>query len=242
MLTFVLVPGSWHDGSCWRQVVEHLESLGHKAYAPTVAGHGKNVDKNVNHQQCTQSIVDYIVNNQLTDIVLLGHSYGGTIISKVAEAIPERIKRLVYHNAFVVQDGNSLLDEVPPHYKELFSELAKSSNENTVTLPYPVWREAFMNDADESLARDIYDNDLSSEPFQPFMDKLDMKKFYSLSIPKSYINGTEDIALPQGEWGWHPRMSNRLGLFRLVQMRGGHETMYTNPIKLAEAIVEAGRD
>ena len=108
-------------------------------------------------------------------------------------------------------------------------------------LPFTIWREAFINDADLKLAQFAY-SQLSPEPYQPFGQKLDLKKFYSLDIPKSYINATEDIALPQGEWGWHPRMSNRLGLCRLVQMPGGHELMFTNPAGLAKKILEAGRD
>jgi hypothetical protein len=72
---------------------------------------------------------------------------------------------------------------------------------------------------------------------------LDLKQFYSLPIPKSYLYCTEDNVLPQGEqWGWHPRMSNRLGLFRLVQMPGSHEVMFSNPVGLAEKIIVAGRD
>ena len=88
MSTFVLVHGSWHDGSTWKPVIDQLQAKGHHAFAPTIAGHGKSVDKNVNHAQCTQSIVDYIVDKDLSDIVLLGHSFGGTIIAKVAEAPP----------------------------------------------------------------------------------------------------------------------------------------------------------
>jgi pimeloyl-ACP methyl ester carboxylesterase len=92
MSTFVLVHGSWHDGSAWESVINHLEAEGHQAFAPTIAGHGKGVNKNVNHAQCTQSIIDYIFDKDLTDIVLLGHSFGGTIIAKVAEAIRDRIR------------------------------------------------------------------------------------------------------------------------------------------------------
>lgn len=240
-MTFVLVHGSWHDGPTWDAVVRRLVSLGHTAHAPTMAGHGIGVSKDVNHAQCTQSIVDYVVDNDLRDFVLVGHSFGGTVIAKVAEAIPDRIRRLVFWNAFVPQDGNALLDEAPPHYRDMFSSLAAASDDNTVTLPWPVWREAFMNDATEEQARSAYAR-LSSEPFQPLADKLDLKKFYASQIPKSYLNCTEDTALPHGEWGWHPRMSSRLGLFRLVQMSGSHEVMFTNPDGLAEKIIEAGRD
>jgi pimeloyl-ACP methyl ester carboxylesterase len=241
MSTFVLVHGSWHDGSTWEPIIKHLEANGHQAFAPTVAGHGKGVNKNVNHAQCTRSIVDYIIDKDLTDIVLLGHSYGGSIIAKVAEAISDRIRRLIFWDAFVLNDGDSLRDNLPPHYQALFDSLARESGNNTVMIPFDIWREAFINDADIELAKSSYAQ-LSSEPYQPLIDKLDLKQFYSLSIPKSYLYCSEDIALPQGEWGWHPRMSERLGLFRLVQMPGSHEVMFSNPIGLAEKIIAAGRD
>ncbi|MGF1675249.1 MAG: alpha/beta fold hydrolase [Rivularia sp. (in: cyanobacteria)] len=222
------------------QVIDYLEAKGDQAFAPTIAGHGKGVDKNVNHAQCTQSIVDYIIDKDLTDIVLLGHSFAGTIIAKVAEAIGDRIRRLIFFDAFVLNDGESLRDNVPPHLQTLLDELVRESNDQMMVLPFEMWRETFLNDADLELARSSYAR-LSPEPYQPWIDKLDLKQFYSLPIPKSYLYCTEDNVLPQGE-GWHPRMSNRLGLFRLVQMPGSHEVMFSNPVGLAEKIVVAGRD
>lgn len=248
MSTFVLVHGSWHDGSAWNAVIKHLEAKGHQAFAPTIAGHGKGVNKNVNHAQCTQSVIDYIVDKDLTDIVLLGHSFGGTIIMKVAEAISDgfagqrqRIRRLIFFDAFILNDGESLNDNVPPHYQTLSDKLAEESDDNTIMMPFEIWRETFLNDADLELAKFSY-TQLSPEPYQPWIDKLDLKQFYSLPIPKSYLYCTEDNSLPQGAWGWHPRMSSRLGLFRLVQMPGGHEVMFSNPVGLAEKIIVAGRD
>jgi pimeloyl-ACP methyl ester carboxylesterase len=240
-MRIVLVHGSWHTGELWAPVADHLRAAGHEVHTPTVAGHGKGVDKRVNHAQCTQSITDYLVQRNLHDVVLLGHSYGGTIISKVVEAVPERISRLIYWNAFVLQDGESLNDNVPPHYRGLFDQISAASPDGSVTMPFPIWREAFINDGDLATAQRTYEL-LSPEPYQPFIDKLDLKKFYALQTPRSYINCTEDIALPPGEWGWHPRMSGRLGLYRLVQIAGSHEVMFTAPQRLAEAIVMAGRD
>lgn len=243
MTTYVLVHGSWHDGPLWQGVREPLEAAGHEVHTPTVAGHGKDVPKNVNHANCVQSIVDYYEAHDLTDTVLLGHSYGGTIIARVSEEIPQRIKRLIFWNAFVPEPGNSLSDETPPHYRELFDALAASSDDFTVTLPFPIWRENFIQDADLEFATETY-GWLSSEPYQPFLDKLPLDRFYANEhgIARSYINGTEDVALPPGEWGWHPRMSGRLRGPRLVQLPGSHEVMFTNPTLLASKIIEAGRD
>jgi len=241
MAIFVLVHGAWHDGSGWDATRRHLEAKGHRVFTPTIAGHGKGANKLVNHAECTKSIVDFFVANSLTDVVLVGHSFGGTVTAKVAEAIPDRIRRLVFQNAFVLRDGHSLLDEVQPETAAIFDELGRQSSDNSMMIPFPVWRETFVNDADFETAERLYAL-LSPTPLQPCKDPLDMKKFYALQTPRSYINCTEDIALPPGEWGWHPRMSSRLGLYRLVQMPGSHEVMYTNPAGLAEKIVEAGRD
>ncbi|WP_288386659.1 alpha/beta fold hydrolase [uncultured Acinetobacter sp.] len=239
MTTYVLVHGSWHDGSLWEPVATHLRAQGHTVHCPTVAGHGSNADRNVTHTQCSQSIADYIVKHDLSEIVLLGHSYCGTIISKVAEVIPERIQRLIYWNAFVLQDGENMFDNMPEAYYELFTSLAAASGDNTVLLPYEVWRHAFINDADDQMAEETYKM-LTPEPCQPFHDRLDLKKFYALNIPKSYLNCTEDQALPAGFW--HPKMSSRLGEFKLVEMGGSHEAMFTRPQELATKIIEASHD
>jgi pimeloyl-ACP methyl ester carboxylesterase len=242
MTKFVLVHGSFHDGSTWEPVVRQLEQKGHTAYAPTVAGHGPDGDRSVTHADCSGSIVDYIVDHGLEDVVLLGHSFGGSIIAKVAEEIPDRISRLVFHNAFVVEDGNSVLDECPPPIQDLFRALSAESADGSFNVPFPVWRDGFINDADIELAQWTYEK-LSPTPWQPFVDELDMSEFYSLEIPNSYLYATEDCTLPQtSEWSWHPNMSSRLGLYRLIKMPGSHEVVFTDPDGLAEKIVAAGRE
>jgi hypothetical protein len=123
----------------------------------------------------------------------------------------------------------------------MLTQLAAQSSDNTVTLPFQLWRDAFINDADLETARSAYDQ-LSPEPFQQLLEPLDLKKFYTLDIPKSYLVCNEDTVMPHGEWGWHPRMSGRLGMHRLVAMPGSHEVIFSNPIGLADKIIEASRD
>ena len=81
---FVLVHGSWHDGSLWAPVAERLRELGHAVETPTIAGHGKDADKDVSHDDCVRSIVEHIVDGDLEDVVLVGHSFGGNPISGAA--------------------------------------------------------------------------------------------------------------------------------------------------------------
>jgi pimeloyl-ACP methyl ester carboxylesterase len=238
--TFVLVHGGCHDGSTWRPVIERLEQLGHIAYAPTVAGHGKDVPKNVSHAESTWSVVDFILDKALTDFVLVGHGYFGTVISKVVEAIPERIRRLVFWSAFVLNDGETTL-ELLPFDTEPYTRMAAESADNTFTIPFGVFRDVFINDGDPELVQTAY-SQLSSEPYGPWVEPLDMMKFHSLTTPRSFLVGTEDLVMGTGEAGWHPRISSRLGTFRLVQMPGSHEALFTKPISVADNLIEAGRD
>jgi hypothetical protein len=103
-------------------------------------------------------------------------------------------------------------------------------------IPWEIWRDNFIQDASEPLARSLWEQ-LSPEPNQVNLDVLDLKRFYSLSIPYSFIYCRQDKALPQGYF--HPRMSSRLGKFRLLEMDGSHEVMFTRPEELADRILEA---
>jgi pimeloyl-ACP methyl ester carboxylesterase len=237
---FVLVHGGCHDGSLWQPVIEHLEQLGHTAYGPTVAGHGKDVPKKVTHAEETRSIVDFILERDLSDFILVGHGYAGTIISKAVEVIPERVRRLVFWSAYVLNDGESALEMLPESI-ELLTQMAADSADNTFMIPFEMWRDVFINDGDPDLVQRAYAR-LSSEPFGPWAQPLDMKTFHSLQTPRSFLVGTDDMVMPPGDSGWHPRMSTRLGKFRLVQMPGSHERIFTDPIGVADKLIEAGRD
>jgi pimeloyl-ACP methyl ester carboxylesterase len=116
--------------------------------------------------------------------VLVGHSYGGVVIARLAEEIPDRIRRLVFWNAFVPQAGNSLNDEVPPHYRALFEQLSAASPDKSVMLPYPIWREAFINDADEALAKSSYES-LSRSHTSLLWTKSILRAFTKLKFPRA---------------------------------------------------------
>jgi hypothetical protein len=161
--------------------------------------------------------------------------------SGAADRLGARIRRLVYWNAFVPMNGQCLNDMVPPHYVALFDQVEKERGDGSVVLPFPIWREVFMNDADLDLAKRAYAA-LNPHPGKTFRDKIALKaEMAALPIAKSYLNCQQDASLPHS-MPWHPRLSERLGLFRLVEMPGGHEVCFTNPTLLGEKIMEAGRD
>ena len=238
--TFVMIHDSWHGGWAWQGVVRQLSKKGHRAEAPTLPGHGPGAMRaGISHQDCVRSVVSYIQEQMLGNVILVGHSFGGSVIQKVAEEIPTLIERTVFLDALIVEDGHCVFDELPAEYVGLFNDLAQKSSDNTMLIPWEVWRDNFIQDAPEPGARSLWEQ-LSPEPNQVNLDRLDLKRFYSLAIPRSFIYCRQDKALPPG--CFHPRMSSRLGEFKLVEMDGSHEVMFTRAEELADKIIEASFD
>ena len=240
MDTYVLVHGAWHTGDLLKEVANTIESEGHKVYTPTLAGNNPQDDKSVGLNDAIPSLVSYFETNDIRECILIGHSYGGMVITGAFDKLgTERIKRLVFWNAFVPNPGECLNDMVPPNYVGLFDAIAQ--DDGSVLLPYPIWREAFINDADEDLAKASYER-LNPHPYKTFTDKIELSKAPAeMEVGKSYLNCQEDVALP-ASLPWHPRLSEKLGLYRLVAMPGSHESCFTNPTLLGKKMIEAGRD
>lgn len=234
MTTFVLVHGAWHSGNHLEPVAEHIRSFGHKVFLPTLRGNGKNDDKSTGLEEAITSLLKFIDKQGLSDFVLVGHSYAGMVITAVADRIPHLIRRLIYWNAFVPVNGESLNDLVPPEFLTLWKEALKP--DGSVLLPYSIWRERFINDATHEIASSTYES-LNSHPLKTFEDKISLSKDPSeMTIGKTYINATEDTCFPHA-MNWHPRLSEKLGFFRLIQLSGSHEVCFTNPTLLAEKII-----
>ncbi len=240
MSLFVLVHGAWHDGTLLEKTASTIRKSGHEVYTPTLLGNKNKDFKNVGLEDVANSLVSFITSNKLSEIILVGHSYGGMIITAVADILGANIiKRLVYFSAFVPLPGESLNDMVPPYYTELFNGIVQ--DDGSVMIPFNIWRETFINDSDIKLAKNSYQK-LNAHPYKTFTDKIILKKPISeINIGKSYIYCTEDIAMP-ASYPWHPRLSEKLGLYRLVSMPGSHEVSFTNPYLLGEKIIESGRE
>lgn len=239
--TYVLVHGAWHTGQELEATAAVLRAAGHTVHCPTLAGNRPGDDRaTTGLEDAAQSLKAFIEQHGLQQVRLVGHSYGGMVISRVADLLPQRLARLVYVNAFVPQPGECLNDLVPPHYTALFDSIAAASG-GGVMLPFPIWREAFINDADLTLATQAYEQ-LNVHAYKTFQDPITLSQpLAAMAVPKSYVNCRMDTALPHS-LGWHPRLSERLGLFRYVECSGSHEVWFTDPAALAAAIEQAGRD
>ena len=110
--TYVIVHGAWGGGWDWKQVDSVLTASGNKVYRPTLTGLGERVHlltPSVDLSTHVTDIVNVIRYENLHDVVLVGHSYGGMVISGVVDRIPDRIRRVVYVDAVVPEDGESLV-------------------------------------------------------------------------------------------------------------------------------------
>ena len=238
-MNFVLIHGAWHRGEHFEQTSAPIREAGHTVYLPTLYGNGVDDPRDVGLEEVIVKAVNYFEEHDIDDAVVMGHSYAGMVITGLADRIPQRIRRLVYWNAFVPLKGESLNDLVPPHYIELFEQLVQ--DDGGVSLPFNIWREAFINDGTLAEAESAYEK-LLPHPYKTFSDGIRLSKNPAeIDIPKSYLNCTEDTAMPHG-YPWHPRLSERLGLFRLIQTPGSHELCFTNSRLLGECILRAGQD
>lgn len=238
MTTYVIVHDAWHDGSLFEATAAPIRAAAHTVHLPTLLGNRPGDATTVGLEQAIDALVDYIVSHDLGDIVLGGHSYGGMIISGTADRIGERLRRLVYWNAFVPNDGESLHDMVPRHYVGLFEQLVQA--DGSFMLPFEIWREAFINDGTPAQARAAYAR-LNPHPQRTFAEAIRLSRSpAAFARPKSYINLTEDMALPHG-CAWHPHLSEKLGLFRLIQAPGSHELCFTDPARLGRLFLQAGQ-
>jgi pimeloyl-ACP methyl ester carboxylesterase len=116
MTDFVLVQGAWIGGWYWRPIAQTLRKLGHEAYVPTLTGLGERIhlmSPSINLDTHIADVVNLIKWEELSDIVLVGHSYGGMVVTGVADALPDRIKSLVYLDAFVPGNGEALVNFLP---------------------------------------------------------------------------------------------------------------------------------
>jgi pimeloyl-ACP methyl ester carboxylesterase len=125
MSTFVLIPGGWHGGWYFQPLAEALRARGHRAYPVTLTGLGERrhlLDSTVNLDVHIDDVVQLLETERLSDVVLLGHSYGGMVLSGVIDRAPERIAAAIYSDAYVPDDGQSCFELTSDVFRQMFLE------------------------------------------------------------------------------------------------------------------------
>lgn len=227
--TFVLMHGAWHGGWCWHQVAEILRARGHRVTTPTQTGLGERchlLSTDLTLQTFIDDLVNHVVAEDLQDVTLVGHSFGGNAVSGAAEAIPERINDLVYLDCTILMGGDTLLDKLPPGK---LSERIASINENDIAVPPPDVSAFGVSDPDQAA---WLQPRLTPHPISTMHSPLPLKNPPGNGLPTRYIACTDPQYHPPGTveaWvaplGWP-----------IEELATGHDAMITAPLALAEIL------
>src|SRR6266487_878936 len=132
MAVFVLVHGGWGGGWEWRRVEERLRAAGHDVFRPTLTGLGERrhlLNREVDLDTHIEDVLALLHFEDLDDVVLCGQSYGGMVVTGVADRTPERIRHLVYIDGFVPHSGESVFDLFPDAFAETLREKARQNGD-----------------------------------------------------------------------------------------------------------------
>ena len=136
--TFVLVHGSWLGGWCWQRIEERLRSLGHRVYAPTMTGVGDRSHL-ISHQITLDTWVNDIEQvlrcEELSEVVLVGHSFGGRVVTGVADRCPELVNRIIFLDSALPVSGKSLFDQLPEDARA--DRIASAASSGGMSIPPP---------------------------------------------------------------------------------------------------------
>jgi pimeloyl-ACP methyl ester carboxylesterase len=242
MANFVLVHGAWHGGWCYRDTAQVLRAAGHTVLTPTHTGVGERAHQsaeNITLETHIRDVCGCIEAEELSNVVLCGHSYGGMVITGVADRMPDRIKALVYLDAFVPQNGQSLNGllptalgpEVAGNFLGAFRGSALQGNCGLMT---PIPAEAFNVSADK---RAWVDRRCVPQALATFEVPILLTGAGAAVKERLYILANEWDPNPfryfaakcEGQPGW-----------RVVKMPCGHDVMVDMPNELAAELMRLG--
>lgn len=223
--TFVLVHGAWHGGWCWNKVVPLLRAAGNDVFTPSLTGLGERVHLLAPEIDLTTHIADILgvlEYEDLNNVVLVGHSYGGMVISGVAARAGSRLAQLVYLDAFLPEDGKALRDYAPG---EVLDEMVNTQGDGWRLPSYMVAADFGVTDPDDAVWVNAR---LGDQPYKTFTQPLDLAGNSSDDIRRAYILTTQDTFVP------HAARAKRDGFEYVELFSAGHDSMVTRPAELVE--------
>ncbi len=220
--TYVLVHGGWGGGWTFQALDRQLSARGHTVYRPTLTGLGERVhlaSEQTSLSTHIQDVINTIEFEQLSDIILVGHSYGGMVISGVADSVPARIRRLVYVEGLVPDDGESVLD-VHASAAARFDNLRRGD---------VIWHPAYQPDAAGPQP--------VPQPWRTVTDKIQLSSAGS-QLPGLYVltveagqTASQDAFFPQAQ------RARKRG-WKVVELEGDHNIHRSKPDALLKVLID----
>jgi pimeloyl-ACP methyl ester carboxylesterase len=222
--TFVLVHGAWHGGWCWRKLTPMLQARGHRVFTPTLTGLGERahlLSPAVDLMTHVKDIAAMLEYEDLKDVVLVGHSYGGMVIAGVAASAGTRLTQLVYLDAFLPENGKAVKDYAPP----------PPTREDGWRVPVPGVAPRFgvtdQNDIEWMEAR------LGDHPNKTFTDPAQSSADKNSSLRRSFIQCSKAPFFSEAA-----ERAKRAGFRHRELFTAGHDAMITQPEALGTILME----
>ena len=243
MATFVLVHPAWFGGWCWKKVTPLLRARGHDVYKPTLTGLGERAHlarPEVGLETHIEDIVQVLQCEDLRSVILVGNSSGGMVITGVADRLPERIARLVYLDAFVPEDGQCLLDLIPPDRRSAMEALVETEGKGWLlprfaSAPWEqfvpeAWQVTDSADLQWMLAR------LAPTPFRHFTDPVRRRSPAAEKLPCTYIRC---LQWPHPGFDRYAEAARSAAGWCRRELVAPHLPYITHPRELTELLLEA---
>jgi pimeloyl-ACP methyl ester carboxylesterase len=223
MATYVLVHGGYVGGWIWREVATLLRAGGHEVFTPTLTGIGERVHlgtPDLGLDTHVLDIVNVLVYEDLHEAILVGHSYGGAVVSGVAERVPERLAHVVHVDAFVLEDGQSVFDVLGDDIRATFENSARALGDGW-RLPHTAPR-------------------YTSSPLKPLTQPLTVGNPAAAALPRTYIWCTDKSGNPVAARlaATAARVRHQPG-WRYCELPTGHAPMRSMPQELVALLCEA---
>jgi pimeloyl-ACP methyl ester carboxylesterase len=241
MATYVLVHGAWHGGWCWKKLVPLLRAHGHDVLTPTLTGLGERAHLAhplVGLETHVRDLLNLVTCEDLHEVILVGHSNGGTLITAVAERIPERLAHLVYLDGFVPEDGQATIDLLPPPQQAEWEARVQLEGYGWLlpSLRPGSW-EAFLRDVwqvhDEADRRWLVER-LAPTPFKVFTDPV-RRGNPAATLVRTYIRC---LGSPTPMFARFGEAARRTPGWQYRELTTAHEAFVTAPGELAELLLD----
>jgi pimeloyl-ACP methyl ester carboxylesterase len=228
--TFMFVHGTWHGGWCWRRVADALERKGHKVYAESLTGVGDRAHllaKDVNLTTHVNDVVNLVKWENLKDIVLVGHSSAGFVITQAAEQIGASVASIVYLDAFVPQPGDNLISLANPGPRKALEDAVARGDLAAKPVPAAAFK---VNEKDRAWV----DAKCTPHPLAAVVEKITAAGARESIARKTYIRSGFDspvfdqtLAKMKAAPGW-----------KTYEVACGHDVMIDMPDRLVEILLE----
>jgi pimeloyl-ACP methyl ester carboxylesterase len=238
---FVLVHPAWHGGWCWKKLVPLLRARGHDVFTPTLTGLGDRshlARPDVGLDVHVSDVVALLTYEDLTNVVLVGHSSSGAVITGAADRSPERLAHVVYLDAFVPSDGQSVLDLLAFERRQILEQLAKAEGHGWLLPRFapPPW-ETIVRDlwgvTDAGDVRWMLDR-LVPTPLGHFTDPVKRTNPAAEKLPRTYVRCP---GFPSATFDRHADMARRTAHWQFRELPTSHHPAITAPERLAALLL-----